>query len=74
MNRVRERDPVTGRFVGTLAQQHGTYSRYQKGCRCSRCKVANADYFRAYSERNREAMREAARRRYAQRKAKERVA
>lgn len=50
----RERDPVTGRFVGTLVHQHGTYSRYQSGCRCRRCKRANTDYFRAYRERKRE--------------------
>lgn len=32
--------------------EHGTRSRYAKGCRCDACKAANTDYMREYAARN----------------------
>lgn len=29
-------------------QPHGTLARYRKGCSCSRCRAANAEYSRPY--------------------------
>ena len=33
---------------------HGTYGKYRKGCRCTRCKKANSDRHAAYRRRKQE--------------------
>jgi len=30
---------------------HATRARYERGCRCAKCKRANADYQRSYRDR-----------------------
>jgi hypothetical protein len=40
-----------------LARRHGTRRRYQEGCRCPRCRKANADYMREWRSDERTAER-----------------
>ncbi len=37
--------------VLTPSENCGTLKSYQKGCRCSECKAANTEYYRAYRAR-----------------------
>jgi hypothetical protein len=43
---------LTGRPGPDPSAEHGTRSRYLRGCRCSDCRAANADYRRVLYRRN----------------------
>lgn len=46
VRRYRAAAGIPSRWTPTPAQ-HGTRARYQRGCRCDRCKAANTAYTRA---------------------------
>lgn len=47
----KRRKSLSGRLPYEKNPNHGTRNKYRKGCRCDRCRKANAEHIRAYRVR-----------------------